>query len=195
MGSPSRRRSPWRARPRRPSSTSLRQPRRSSSPAPAHPSTSPRSPWPPCAHAAVCPPWPCRCRRSLLRPEGVLASGDLARQPLVVVSRSGSTTEALDVVRAAKARSQPTIAVTCRPGSPMAALADATLAVPEGDETAIVMTRSFVAQVSLLLGLGARVDARRTGRDDTLPRRPRGRARSLDGARAIRRAGPGAGHG
>ena len=95
----------------------------------------------------------------LLRPEGVLASGDLARQPLVVVSRSGSTTEALDVVRAAKARSQPTIAVTCRPGSPMAALADATLAVPEGDETAIVMTRSFVAQVSLLLGLVARVDA------------------------------------
>jgi glucosamine--fructose-6-phosphate aminotransferase (isomerizing) len=39
----------------------------------------------------------------------------------------------------------------------MAQLATATLAVPEGDETAIVMTRSFAAQVALLMRLGARL--------------------------------------
>ena len=95
----------------------------------------------------------------ILRPESILAPGDLASQPIVVVSRSGSTTEALDVIHAAQARGQRTLAVTCRPESPMAALADATLAVPEGDETAIVMTRSFAAQASLLMRLGARVGA------------------------------------
>jgi glucosamine--fructose-6-phosphate aminotransferase (isomerizing) len=92
----------------------------------------------------------------LLRPEGVLAASDLARQPIIVVSRSGSTTEALEVVGAAKARGQRTLAVTCRPESPMALLADATLAVPEGDEEAIVMTRSFAAQSALLMRLAAR---------------------------------------
>jgi glucosamine--fructose-6-phosphate aminotransferase (isomerizing) len=114
----------------------------------------------------------------LLRPEVVLAPGDLGRQPVVVVSRSGSTSEALDVIRAARARGQRTLAVTCRPSSPMAALADATLAVPEGDETAIVMTRSFAAQTSLLMRLGARVAAHSGrgidpfGRDlDALPER------------------------
>ena len=173
MGSPSRRRSPWRARPRRPSSTSL--------PAATQIVVTGAGSSFYIAQVAVAamrsrgglPALAVPLSEVLLRPEGVLASGDLARQPLVVVSRSGSTTEALDVIRAAKARGQPTIAVTCRPRSPMASLADATLAVPEGDETAIVMTRSFVAQASLLMGLVARVDAHGRARDDTLPRRPR----------------------
>jgi glutamine---fructose-6-phosphate transaminase (isomerizing) len=93
----------------------------------------------------------------LLRPEAVFGPDELADQPVVVVSRSGSTTEAIAVVKAARARGQYAIAVTCRPGSPMAHLADATLAVPEGDEQAIVMTRSFAAQSALLMRLGARL--------------------------------------
>jgi glutamine---fructose-6-phosphate transaminase (isomerizing) len=93
----------------------------------------------------------------LLRPEAVFAGQALTEQPLVVVSRSGTTTEALEVLKAARARGQYTIAVTCRPEAPMADLADVALAVPEGDERAIVMTRSFVAQVSLLMRLAARI--------------------------------------
>jgi glucosamine--fructose-6-phosphate aminotransferase (isomerizing) len=93
----------------------------------------------------------------LLRPTAVFAGQPLADQPLIVVSRSGSTTEALQVIKAARDRGQYTIAVTCRPHAPMAGLADVTLAVPEGDEKAIVMTRSFVAQTALLMRLGARL--------------------------------------
>ena len=93
----------------------------------------------------------------LLRPAAVFAGQALADQPIVVVSRSGSTTEALEVLKAARSRGQYTIAVTCRPGAPMAALADAVLAVPEGDEEAIVMTRSFASQAALLMRLGARL--------------------------------------
>ncbi len=93
----------------------------------------------------------------LLRPRAVFAAEDMSNQPVVVVSRSGSTTEALEVIKAAQQRGQHTLAITCRPDSPMARLADAVLAVPEGDEKAIVMTRSFVSQTSLLMRLGTRL--------------------------------------
>jgi glucosamine--fructose-6-phosphate aminotransferase (isomerizing) len=93
----------------------------------------------------------------LLRPRAVFAAEDMDDQPVVVVSRSGSTTEALEVIKAARQRGQHTLAITCRPDSPMAELADAVLAVPEGDETAIVMTRSFVSQTTLLMRLGSRL--------------------------------------
>ena len=106
----------------------------------------------------------------LLRPGAVFAAEDLVNQPLVVVSRSGSTTEALEVIKAARARGQYTLAVTCRPASPMAGLADAVLAVPEADEEAIVMTRSFAAQTALLMRLGTRLGDPTFARDlDRLP--------------------------
>ena len=93
----------------------------------------------------------------LLRPDPVFAGAALADQPVIVVSRSGSTTEALEVLKAARARGQYAIAITCRPDAPMADLADITLAVPEGDEEAVVMTRSFASQTVLLMRLGARL--------------------------------------
>ena len=93
----------------------------------------------------------------LLRPEQVFAAEDPGNQPLVVVSRSGATSEALEVIKAARERDQFTLALTCRPASPMADLADAVLAVPEADEKAIVMTRSFVALTTLLMRLGTRL--------------------------------------
>lgn len=93
----------------------------------------------------------------LLRPEAVFASQAPADQPLIVVSRSGTTTEALRVLEAARGRGQFTVAVTCRPHAPMADLADLALTVPEGDDEAIVMTRSFSSQASLLMRLGARL--------------------------------------
>ncbi len=108
----------------------------------------------------------------LLRPEAVFAPGEPSRQPVIVVSRSGSTTEALDVIRAVQERGAPAFAVTCRPESPMAQLATATVAVPEGDEAAIVMTRSFASQVALIMRLGARLGEPAFAADlDALPER------------------------
>lgn len=100
----------------------------------------------------------------LLRPAGVFdAAAASERQPVVAISRSGTTTEAIDVIRQAQGHGRPALAVTCRPDSPMAQGADATLAVPEADERAIVMTRSFNAQLALLMRLGSVVAATRDG--------------------------------
>jgi glucosamine--fructose-6-phosphate aminotransferase (isomerizing) len=92
----------------------------------------------------------------LLRPAEVLAPGSVADQPVIVVSRSGSTTEAVDAVRAVRDRGGYALAVTCRPQSPMATFASDVLSVPEADEQAIVMTRSFAALTTLLMRLGTR---------------------------------------
>jgi glutamine---fructose-6-phosphate transaminase (isomerizing) len=89
----------------------------------------------------------------ILRPEGVLAGGE----PVVVISRSGSTSEAITVAERMRAAGHATVAVTCRPHSPLAALADVTLVSPAGDEEAIVMTRSFASMLALLLGVIARL--------------------------------------
>jgi glutamine---fructose-6-phosphate transaminase (isomerizing) len=106
----------------------------------------------------------------LLRPDGVLigASGGghaaghpeerpAGVEPVVIISRSGSTSEAVSVAERMRAAGHPTLAVTCRDGSPLAALADETLVSPVGDEAAIVMTRSFASMLALLLGVVGRV--------------------------------------
>jgi glucosamine--fructose-6-phosphate aminotransferase (isomerizing) len=98
----------------------------------------------------------------ILRPEGVLAGGrgtarTPEREPVVIISRSGSTSEAVTVAERMRAAGHPTIAVTCRAGSPLAALADVTLVSPAGDEAAIVMTRSFASMLALLLAVVATV--------------------------------------
>jgi glucosamine--fructose-6-phosphate aminotransferase (isomerizing) len=103
----------------------------------------------------------------ILRPEGVLvgaSGGDpTARDPVVIISRSGATSEAVGVAQRMRTAGHPTLAITCRVGGPLAALADVTLVSPAGDEAAIVMTRSFSSMLALLLALVAVV-----GRDDVL---------------------------
>jgi glucosamine--fructose-6-phosphate aminotransferase (isomerizing) len=96
----------------------------------------------------------------ILRPGGVLVGGS---EPVVIISRSGSTSEAVTVAERMRAAGHPTIAVTCRAHSPLATLADVTLVSPAGDEAAIVMTRSFASMLALLLGVVAIV-----GGDDRL---------------------------
>ena len=93
----------------------------------------------------------------ILRPEGVLIATGAGREPVVIISRSGSTSEAVSVAERMRAARHPTIAVTCRGRSPLADLADITLVSPAGDEEAIVMTRSFASMLALLLGVVARV--------------------------------------
>jgi glucosamine--fructose-6-phosphate aminotransferase (isomerizing) len=104
----------------------------------------------------------------ILRPGGVLVGtsdggGAAGLEPVVIISRSGSTSEAVTVAGRMRAAGHPTIAVTCRPGSPLAGLADVTLVSPAGDEAAIVMTRSFASMLAILLTVVARV-----GGDDRL---------------------------
>ncbi|MDQ6794325.1 MAG: SIS domain-containing protein [Chloroflexota bacterium] len=107
----------------------------------------------------------------ILRPEGVLVGGSGAEragraaghEPVVIISRSGSTSEAVSVAERMRAAGHPTVAVTCRADSPLAALADVTLVSPAGDEAAIVMTRSFASMLALLLKVVAIV-----GTDDRL---------------------------
>lgn len=109
----------------------------------------------------------------ILRPDGVLvasagASGGgpgqaATREPVVIISRSGSTSEAISVAERMRSAGHPTVAVTCRADSPLAALADVTLVSPAGDEAAIVMTRSFASMLALLLDVVAII-----GGDDRL---------------------------
>jgi glucosamine--fructose-6-phosphate aminotransferase (isomerizing) len=120
----------------------------------------------------------------ILRPEGVItrptamgrsSNGATAsgREPVVIISRSGSTSEAVDVADRMRTAGHPTIAGTCRGDSPLAALADVALVSPAGDEAAIVMTRSFASMLAILLRLVASVGGdRRLGADlDSLPGR------------------------
>lgn len=113
----------------------------------------------------------------LLRPAGVLSRGEPGRRPIVVVSRSGTTSEAVDVATRFGAAGHPIVAVTCRPAAPLASSAPLGLVSPLGDETAVVMTRSFTSMLALLLRVVARLAERAghpsgLGRDlDTLPDR------------------------
>lgn len=87
----------------------------------------------------------------ILRSSGVLGATSPDRQPVIVISRSGSTSEAVSVAERMRAAGHPTVAVTCRADSPLADLADIALVSPAGDEAAIVMTRSFASMLALLL--------------------------------------------
>jgi glucosamine--fructose-6-phosphate aminotransferase (isomerizing) len=91
----------------------------------------------------------------ILRPEGVLTGRDGAREPVIIISRSGSTSEAVAVAEQMRRAGHPTLAVTCRGDSPLAAHVDRTLVSPAGDEAAIVMTRSFASMLALLLAIVA----------------------------------------
>jgi glucosamine--fructose-6-phosphate aminotransferase (isomerizing) len=62
------------------------------------------------------------------------------------------------VAQRVRAAGHPTFGVTCRGDSPLAGLVDAALVVAAGDESAIVMTRSFASMLALLLRVIADLD-------------------------------------
>jgi glucosamine--fructose-6-phosphate aminotransferase (isomerizing) len=76
------------------------------------------------------------------------------RSLMVVISRSGETTEVLKAIEQYKRQNGgPVVAITCYPESNLASLADATLAVPEAQETGLAQTRSFTSMLVLVLGM------------------------------------------
>ena len=109
----------------------------------------------------------------ILRPAGVLGATSPGRQPVIVISRSGSTSEAVSVADRMRMGGHPTIAVTCRPDSPLAGLADVALVSLAGDEAAIVMTRAFASMLALLLRViaGQAADPTLAADLDRLPER------------------------
>lgn len=66
---------------------------------------------------------------------------------VVVISRSGTTTEVLELIRAT---SLPTVAITATPGSPIVDLADETIMLDFADEQSVVQTRFATTTLGLL---------------------------------------------
>lgn len=66
---------------------------------------------------------------------------------MVVISRSGTTTEVLELIRQT---SIPTIAITATPGSPIVDLADQTILLDFADEQSVVQTRFATTTLALL---------------------------------------------
>jgi glutamine---fructose-6-phosphate transaminase (isomerizing) len=90
----------------------------------------------------------------VLRPGAPRDAGAVA----IAVSRSGATNETCEAVEAFRARTNgAVVAVTCRPSSPLAALADRTIGLAEADEQAVPQTRSVSAFLVLWTLLAGRL--------------------------------------
>ena len=66
---------------------------------------------------------------------------------MVVISRSGTTTEVLDLIRATEV---PTVAITATADSPIVELADQTILLDFADEQSVVQTRFATSTLALL---------------------------------------------
>jgi glucosamine--fructose-6-phosphate aminotransferase (isomerizing) len=96
-----------------------------------------------------------------------------ARQ-VVLVSRSGKTTEVLRAAEWLKANAgTPTLGVTCSENSALTELCTRTLKLPWADEKSMVMTRSFTSILLFFARLGAKfaADARLVSVLDGLPQK------------------------
>jgi len=85
---------------------------------------------------------------------------------LVVISQSGETADTLEAIREAHVIGLPTIAITNRPDSTMARLANCSLPTQAGVEHAVPATKSFTTQLvvlNLLAFFAARVRGSMTG--------------------------------
>lgn len=82
---------------------------------------------------------------------------------VIVVSRSGTTTEILDAVRTLPS-GMPVLGITANAGSPLAEVVTSELDLPFADERSVVQTRFATTALSLLLGVygwNVEVSARR----------------------------------
>jgi glutamine---fructose-6-phosphate transaminase (isomerizing) len=98
--------------------------------------------------------------------EFLFAPGETIRrtgaQQVVLVSRSGETTEVLRAAKLLEAeRSIVTLGVTCNADSPLEKLSSRTLKLAGADEQSTVMTRSFTSMLIALARLGAKFNGDR----------------------------------
>jgi len=80
---------------------------------------------------------------------------DLSDSCVLALSQSGRTPDVVEYVERARRRGTFTIAVTNDADSPLAAAADAVLALGAGEEHAVAATKTYTAQVAALLLLSA----------------------------------------
>ena len=73
-----------------------------------------------------------------------------AYDQVLALSRSGTTTEVIDVLHGWRERGVPTTVVTAVPDSPAAGLADEVVLLPEVDERSVVQTRFATTTLALL---------------------------------------------
>lgn len=73
-----------------------------------------------------------------------------AYDDVLALTRSGTTTEVVDVLRGLRERGVPTTVVTAVPQSPAARLADQLVLLPEVDEQSVVQTRFATTMLALL---------------------------------------------
>jgi glucosamine--fructose-6-phosphate aminotransferase (isomerizing) len=78
-------------------------------------------------------------------PDTVFAGWE--RYLVVSISRSGSTSEVVSAQRAAASYDYPTIAITCRPESPLAREAETALVLEPANEASITTTRSLTSMI------------------------------------------------
>ena len=69
---------------------------------------------------------------------------------VLAITRSGTTTEVLDLLRSLRGRDVATTAIVATPGTPVTGLADHTVLLPEVDERSVVQTRFATSTVALL---------------------------------------------
>ena len=75
---------------------------------------------------------------------------------VIVISRSGATTEALWAARAARAAGARVLAFPCSPQSPLGEDASQSVVLPQGEDHTVVMIRSFTTLLMALQALLAR---------------------------------------
>jgi len=71
-------------------------------------------------------------------------------EAVLVISRSGTTTEVIDVLTFLKGRDIPTTAIVATADTPVAHLADHAIVLPEVDERSVVQTRFATSTLALL---------------------------------------------
>ena len=69
---------------------------------------------------------------------------------VVLISRSGTTTEVIELLEQLRAKGQRTTAIVATPGTPVPGLADDAILLPEVDEQSVVQTRFATSTLALL---------------------------------------------
>jgi fructoselysine-6-P-deglycase FrlB-like protein len=75
---------------------------------------------------------------------------DRGYDAVLVITRSGTTTEVIDGLTSLRGRDVVTTAIVATPGTPVTELADRTVLLPEVDEKSVVQTRFATSTVALL---------------------------------------------
>lgn len=75
---------------------------------------------------------------------------DRSYDAVLVITRSGTTTEVVDVLTSLRGRDLVTTAIVATPGTPVTGLADRTILLPEVDEESVVQTRFATSTLALL---------------------------------------------